>query len=360
MERYVWETTQALRDLGHQVEVICEVCTARPAGILVHELGAVMPRPRWLALLRFGMRVRKWLRQHPRPGWIVHSHERLGCHDVTTFHGPPFATVFEKPWWRWLSLRVAMQLFLEMRELAVAGKVIPVSDQVARQLLHYYPWVRSRMEQAVVPAVGMVPVIAHPARRGKRHVVGFVGREWRRKGLVEAARAVQELRRQRADVELLVVGPEPRELAPLFARWTEGVRFVPWSERVPYEDMDVLLHPARAEPFGMVITEAMAAGVPVVVSDVCGAASAVTRARGEVLALDAAPTLWVQALERQLDRAGPVPAYRRGWPEVATELERVYGMRPPAGRQEPAVPKAPRLPKAPLAPVVAARSRAAH
>lgn len=336
MERYVWEATQALRDLGHEVEVVCEVCTARPAGIVVHELGTVMPRPRWLALLRFGMGVRRWLQANPRPGWVVHSHERLGCHDVTTFHGPPFATIFEKPWWRWLSLRVVMQLFLEIRELAVSRQVIPVSDQVARQLLHYYPWVRSWLAAPVVPAVAEAPVFPPVPRRG-RHVIGFVGREWRRKGLAQALDLVGRLRQVRPDVELLIVGPEPEDVAELMRARGTACRLVPWSARVPYEAMDVLLHPARSEPFGMVVTEALAAGVPVVVSEACGAASVVTYMHGDVVPLDAEPAHWLAALERQLDRTTPVPPYRRSWIQAARETEAVYGVRrPPAAVPAPA------------------------
>jgi hypothetical protein len=70
MERYVWELTHELRNLGHEVLVLCEVCLAdRPRGIVVHELGTIAPRPRWLALLRFGGRVARWLEEDPHPGW---------------------------------------------------------------------------------------------------------------------------------------------------------------------------------------------------------------------------------------------------------------------------------------------------
>ena len=37
MERYVWELTRELQQLGHQVTVVCERCHAeKPAGIEVH------------------------------------------------------------------------------------------------------------------------------------------------------------------------------------------------------------------------------------------------------------------------------------------------------------------------------------
>jgi hypothetical protein len=85
--------SRALAAAGHPVTVLCERLHApAPPGIAVHELGEVASRPRWLALLRFSRRVERWLREHPQPGALIHSHERLGVHQVTTFHGPPFAT----------------------------------------------------------------------------------------------------------------------------------------------------------------------------------------------------------------------------------------------------------------------------
>jgi len=140
MERYVWEVTHELRDLGHDVLVICEVCLAdKPGGIAVVELGTCKPRPRWLALLRFGKHVARWLKDNPQPGYLIHSHERLSSHHLTTFHGPPFATVRDMPWWRKVSLRVAMQLYLERRELSTARRIVPNSSFIKRQLAHYYP-----------------------------------------------------------------------------------------------------------------------------------------------------------------------------------------------------------------------------
>ena len=60
-----------------------------------------------------------------------------------------------------------------------------------------------------------------------------------------------------------------------------------------------LARPAKAEPCGMVISEAMAARVPVAVSDACGAAA-------------------------QLDRTDAIPAFVRGWDAVAREYENIY------------------------------------
>ena len=325
MERYVWELTRELRSLGHEVEVLCEVCLAeKPAGIAVHELGQIAPRPRWLSLLRFGWRVEQWLAQHPHPGWLIHSHERIGVHHVTTFHGPPFANVFEKPFWRLLSLRVLMQLYLERRELTRPFRIVPNSQTISRQLAHYYPHLAGKLTVPVVPGVqpGMVRA-PHTAPAGGG-VVGFVGKEWRRKGLPLAAEIIALLRRTRPGLELWVAGPQPEEIRHLFAAWQGGYRLLGWREQSSYAEFDVLLHPAISEPYGMVISEAMAACVPVVVSDACGAAAQVTPDAGAVLSLATPVEAWAGAIEQQLLRTTPVMQFVRGWDDVAREYETIY------------------------------------
>ena len=325
MERYVWELTRELCQLGHEVEVLCEVCLAeKPQGITVHELGTIALRPRWLALLRFSGRVSRWLQAHPHPGWVIHSNERLSAHHVTTFHGPPFATVRDKPWWKRLSLRVTMQLFLERRELERAHHIVPNSQVIRVLLAHYYPYLSNKLTVPVVPGV------APPPLRAARHVpadggvIGFVGKEWQRKGLPFAVELVARLRRTRPNLELWVSGPQPEEIKHLFAGWQGGYRLLGWCEQAPYASFDVLLHPAKAEPYGMVISEAMAAQVPVVISEVCGAAAHVTPQAGAVLALEAGADAWAQALEQQLQRSDAPPQFVHSWREMAHEYETIY------------------------------------
>ena len=326
MERYVWEVTRELAALGHQVEVVCERCHAEPPpGIVVHELGEIAARPRWLALLRFGRRVANWLRDNPRPDSVIHSHERLDSHHVTTFHGPPFATVRDKPWWKKLSLRIAMQLWLERRELRVARAIVPNSAIISKMLAHYYPEYAHKLTAPVEPGVVSGPLREFRAVDPRGGVIGFVGKEWQRKGLLLIAAIVAELRRTRPNLELWVIGPAPEEVQHLFAEWQGGYRLLGWrSDNEHLKDFDVLLHPARAEPYGMAIAEAMAAQVPVVVSDVCGAAASVGAKSGAVLPLSAPPEAWVAAVEMQLRRTSAPPRFDRGWRAVAVEYETIY------------------------------------
>jgi UDP-glucose:(heptosyl)LPS alpha-1,3-glucosyltransferase len=326
MERYVWETTLELAKLGHQVQVLCESCRGEiPRGVTVHELGTMAYRPRWLYYWRFGRRVQKWLDLHPQPGWLIHSHERVGVHHITTFHGPPFASVRKQPWWKKISLRVAMQLFMERRELRVARYIVPNSEIISRQLAHYYPEYAHKLTQPVVP--GVLPSVARAPHRAPVDggTIGFVGREWQRKGLALAIKIVEHLRKERPNLQFMVIGPDVTDIRHFFAHWQGGYQLLGWqSNTAHFSDIDVLLHPAKSEPYGMVITEAMSARVPVVISDACGAAAQVDLDAGEVIPLDAPISQWVNAVTRQLNREQPPPSFVRGWDVVAGEFLSIY------------------------------------
>jgi UDP-glucose:(heptosyl)LPS alpha-1,3-glucosyltransferase len=325
MELYAWKLTHQLRDLGHNVVVICQICIAdKPHGITVHELGVITMRPRWLSSLRFSSRLSHWLVKHPHPQHLIHSHERINCHHVTTFHGPPFASVFEKSWWHLISLRVWMQLFIEKRELSTPQYVVPNSQIIKQCLSHYYPKLAYKLTHPILPGVENVTQRMPRNVPSDGGVVGFVGYEWKRKGLAFAVEILEDLRQTRPQLQFIVIGPAPAEIAHLFKLWQGGHQLLGWVKQAHYADFDVLLHPAKAEPYGMVISEAMAAGVPVVVSDACGAAHQITQDAGTVLALSSPIEDWVEAINQQLSRNEPAPKFSRSWKQVALEYVEIY------------------------------------
>jgi len=326
MERYVWELTRELQLLGHHVTVVCERChVEKPDGIEVYELGEVASRPRWLAQLRFSGRVTKWLSGNSDIDYLIHSHERTSVHQVTTFHGPPFATIFERPFWYWLSLRVWARLYLELRELNVARAIVPNSQIIKQQLAHYYPQQQTKLTEPIVP--GVTPSVVREFRQvpPQGGIVGFVGKEWRRKGLPLAVKIVAQLRQTRPDLELWVVGPDAQEVQHLFSGWDGGYKLLGWcSDNAYLCEMDVLLHPAKAEPYGMVISEAMAARVPVVVSDACGAAAQVKAESGQVVPLSSLVEFWVSVVKTELARTLPPPQFVHDWRQVAEAYVETY------------------------------------
>jgi UDP-glucose:(heptosyl)LPS alpha-1,3-glucosyltransferase len=268
--------------------------------------------------------VSRWLKNNSQPNTLIHSNERVNVQHVTTIHGPPFASVRDKPWWKRASIRVAAQLFLERRELHNAQVIIPNSQIIKEQIAHYYPEYAHKLTAPILPGVNAGAV--REARLVPRDggVIGFVGQEWKRKGLAFAVKIVAELRRTRPQLKFIVIGPPIHEIEPLFADWNGGFELMGWSKQARYAEFDVLLHPALAEPYGMVIAEAMAARVPVVISDLCGAKAQVSVDAGVVLSLGAPMTDWLAAVEQQLQRSTPVPQFVHGWDEVAQQHDTIY------------------------------------
>ncbi len=111
------------------------------------------------------------------------------------------------------------------------------------------------------------------APQGEQLRVLFVGQAVDRKGLPLLLRAFEALH-EHIPTELTVIGPSLKELAPLMLD-ARDVRVLgkvddetKWRE---LEHADVLCAPSlRGESFGMVLTEAFAAGTPVVASDIAG------------------------------------------------------------------------------------------
>jgi UDP-glucose:(heptosyl)LPS alpha-1,3-glucosyltransferase len=329
MESYVWSLVHALLRQGVAVTVVTE--TANPR--LSHgDAPSVMPvapsrnGPSWFRLWRFSVAVARGLSKLPAAA-VIHSHERTSIHHVTTFHGPPFALIHTYPFWRRWSLRVWAYLFMEQREVCAANvlSVVPNSSHIASTLAHYYPCIGGRLRKPIPPGVENVPRRAFRVVPQDGGVIGFVGKEWRRKGLETALAICAILARQRSKLVFRIYGPVPTEVKHLVAGCGFAVECMGWKDAKPeLHELDLLLHPARSEPYGMVISEAMAAQVLVVVSDACGAAADVSASNGVVLPVDSPIEDWATACDSMLSLTEAVPAFRRSWDDVAREYIALY------------------------------------
>ncbi len=192
----------------------------------------------------------------------------------------------------------------------------------------------------VIPNGVVLPDGGVPAPRvrapGEPLKIAFVGQAVERKGLPVLLRAFEALRGQIA-VELTVIGSTQEELAPLLVE-ADGVTALgrvddDVKERA-LREADVLCAPSLGgESFGMVLTEAFAAGTPVVASDIAGYRDVVRNGvdgllvpRGDAtalavvlrdLALDPARTV-------DLARSAAGAADRYAWPRVAEQVVGAY------------------------------------
>ncbi|MDP9068764.1 MAG: glycosyltransferase family 4 protein [Actinomycetota bacterium] len=116
---------------------------------------------------------------------------------------------------------------------------------------------------------------AEPLLQRSRPTVLFLGRIERRKGLEVLIQAMTRLRDLDAELVVAGSGPEERAAKTLAERLQVAARFLGRvaDEDVPglYRSADVYCAPGLGgESFGIVLVEAMAAGVPVVCSDLSG------------------------------------------------------------------------------------------
>lgn len=182
-----------------------------------------------------------------------------------------------------------------------------------------------------------LPELADP----ERPLLLFVGRLEPRKGLDVAIRAYLRLRAATPRVRLCVVGDGPersrcQEMVPPSLR--PDVLFVGRvaADELPryHASADVFLAPATSgESFGVVLLEAMAAGLPIVASGIPGYRTVMADGlqgrlvrAGDAFALaDAAGTLIDSPLlARAMADQGRRTAAEYAWPIVARRVEEVY------------------------------------
>lgn len=140
--------------------------------------------------------------------------------------------------------------------------------------------------------------------RPRSRCVAFLGRHEARKGLDTLLAATRLLP---ADVEVRIAGEGPDTERGRAA--TAGDPRVRWLGRVDDDAKLALLHDAgvlcapalHGESFGMVILEAMAAGTPVVASDIAGYRELTAGGRAAVLVPPGDPIALAAALVRVLD-----------------------------------------------------------
>jgi phosphatidyl-myo-inositol alpha-mannosyltransferase len=165
----------------------------------------------------------------------------------------------------------------------------------------------------------------------------FVGRPVARKGLAVLLRALPALLEKAPDARLVIVGSAPEDVR-MPKRLLSSVEF-----RGPVDgealvscmhSSSVLCAPSTGgESFGVVLVEAMAAGLPIVASEIPGYEAVVMPGKEGVLVpprdvnalADALASLLRHPSRRaELSAAGRVSAERYDWPLIAAELEEIY------------------------------------
>lgn len=347
VQTHVSDLARALRRLGHEVEVLAPADTdaAVPDFVTASGRAVRVPYNGSVARLAFGpvsfTRVRRWVRDHDFD--VLHLHEptvpSVSMLALMVADGPIVAT-FHTSTPRSRALTAfggVLQPFLEKITARIAVSALARRVQMA----HLGADCVEIPNGVDVPFyAGAEPLPGYPRTGG---TVGFVGRyDEPRKGMAVLLAALRPLAAARPGLRLLVVGPGdgPGLLA------AAGHRLAPRLELLGRVDdatkasalrsVDVYCAPnTGGESFGMILTEAMAAGTPVVASDLeafrrvlehCGEVAGELVPVGDAGALSARlATLLDDPLRRaQLAHAARVAVADYDWRLVAAAVLRVY------------------------------------
>jgi len=253
--------------------------------------------------------------------------DRLGVPLVMSVHSTEYDRSLGHPWDHILQR--------EQAGIDAAVRVIAVSRHLRQQLIDRYHADPEKV-RVIYNAVRPSQRLEHidPSKR----VVLYVGRLAAMKGVDTFLRAAAKLVPTFPDVLFVIAGegPEYSRLIHLAAALGIGDH-VMFLGKVTDEERELLLAgssvfvlPSVVEPFGIAALEAMAAGVPTIVSKTSGIAEISSGAfqvdfwDAEEFASRIAELLEYPTLRAAMGEQGRWEALREGWPERARETVGVY------------------------------------
>jgi len=355
-ERYSIALVEQLA-VRHDIHVFAQHIAHQWPGVTYHPVSQPVTRPRWVNQLWYACAT--WWAT--RRGFdVVHSHENTWHGQVQTVHVLPikYNLLHGLTGWRralrWLktvtSPRLLVYLALERSRFSLASPrvIVLASQSLVPQMQEAYPASASAL-QVVTPGVDRVSGAATAQQKAAaRQQLGLpadgfcillVGNDYRKKGLGSLIKALPQL----PDSCFVAVVGNPAHI-PAFKAQAEAagvgqrVHFLGSLAEVggAYQAADCLAHPTLEDTFAMVVLEAMAHGLPVVVSAerYCGIAGLLVHEQQALLlddpqdaqALAAALRRFVQDAElvARLRTAALSFAREHLWAALAQQQERIY------------------------------------
>lgn len=338
----------------HEIHVFAQESNHPVAGVSYHRVFRLARKPRWLNQLLFAL-VSWW---QTRSGFdVVHSHENTWHGQIQTIHVRPVrhnlfhARTGARRVLRWLKVALSPRLmtyvFLEgARFKSAAGRhVVATSESLKADCVQAYPACLPFLS-VITPGTHLLPKTVTRAEArlqlglpGEAPLLLFVANDYARKGLDALLQAMTQLP---ADVQLAVAG-NPVHIQ----RYRQKAEDLGLPGRVhflgslndlspAYRAADCLAHPTLEDSFAMVVLEAMAHGLPVVVSGPahCGISEQLQdgvqalllhdpRDAGE-LARRIVQVLQDSALAEGLRRQALAFAQQHSWEEAALQYEALY------------------------------------
>lgn len=274
---------------GIEVHLFAHRCHPGPAPVTYHRV-PVLPFPRFMRQISFAWWVNRFVQA--RHFDVIHSHDRIFHMHLYSMHGIPHQTWIREVRGKRRSLFDRSMAWVEKKGLSGPPwpRVLPVSTLVKHELLRQYNIPESQIE-VIHPGVALerfsnVDRAACRREVRTRHglqdadvVMLFVGMnfEIKRLGLtVKAMAHAVDQGDQGRRLKLLVVGRGEERIYQREARrlgMGDRLIFAGVRETVEpyYLASDFFVMPSVFDTFGMAVLEAMAAGLPVIITRKVGA-----------------------------------------------------------------------------------------
>ena len=340
----------------HEVHVFAQDIDHHWPGVHYHRVSAPLRKPRWINQLWFATAT--WWAT--RRGFdVVHSHENTWHGDVQTVHVLPVRyNLFQGRTGGAYAAR-CLKVATSPRLLAYLGlewlryaprpgkRVVVTSPSLKAIMAPTYPACSDRLAM-ITPGVTLPAATTAESKRAARVHLGlpqgvpcllFVANDYRKKGLPSLLAALAQLP---VEVVLAVVGnpSQAAQFAALIAELNLANRVFflgTLKDMAPaYEAADGLVHPTLEDTFAMVVLEAMAHQLPVIVSAAryCGISGLLTAGvNAEILEDPRDVASLTQAMHRVTTQpawaaalAQSAYAFAQGyrWQELALTQEAMY------------------------------------
>lgn len=341
----------------HDMHVFAQHIEHSWPGVTYHRVSRPFVKPRWLNQLWYASAT-WWV---TRKGFdVVHSHENSWHGNVQTVHVLPVkynlfhgrsGLALALRWLKVLtSVRLLVYLGFERSRYAFApGRhIVLASRSLVKQVVEAYPNCQSAIK-IVTPGIDKVrDKVTFGQKLLARQRLGlpthgrcilFVGNDYRKKGLASLLTALATLP---AECYLAVVG-NPAQIPQFKAQATvlqlvDRVFFLGVCKSLDdaYQAADVLAHPTLEDTFAMVVLEAMAHGLPVVVSaeKYCGIAGLLRHevdaliledpTQAQELSSVLARLLGDAPLHEQLIHNGLAFAHQHRWETAGRDYDAIY------------------------------------
>jgi UDP-glucose:(heptosyl)LPS alpha-1,3-glucosyltransferase len=351
-ESFAYELTERLATRTEfQIHVFANRWRENSARIIFHKIPEIR-FPRFLRPISFATLVARHLKKDAFE--LVHSHERILFMDILTMHGIPHRAWVKEARGKSLSLFDRCTDWVEGRgiEGPRTPMVLPVSGLVKEELQKIYVIPEDRI-RVVHPGVSVerftrldknqcrLEIRRRHGLSGDDVVVLFVGMNFEIKRLDLILQGVATLRKKGdacLDLNILVVGRgNVRKYQALAKELGMGKRvvFAGASQEVEkyYLASDIFAMPSQFDTFGLVVLEAMAAGLPVMITRNVGARELVVNGvNGFVLQNNPSPEEFGECLAMLLDkerrlRMGEMAqreASKHTWDKVAEQVNLIY------------------------------------